>query len=441
MSNNNEAAAAAAEPTIAATATPRLAAAAPAQSSDARMIAKQTAYIAQQKAKIEEWRRTVTEYKAWHERSVAALKARHQRDLQKQAAQLAQAQKELAERDGRIERMEKEARRMRAQLQRHEEKAQAALDDTVTSDAEAEEDDADSVSHLNSSGSGSDSSFDSPDTPRQDALAVAVQHQQETSSSLVRSGLRNMQLAPQSAFPRALTVADNASVDEHVTNLFAQVSALRGRLAGLKRTVAVPVASTRSTISSSTLQHRTSAAAARGAAVADDHQPQLRWHVRTKSTSTTSLKAGPDGRTAPVLNTTVRSCNRSGLGCARVSSTGQKLRLGPSAGAGRHAADGHRRTLQTRGRGSDGSPAAAAPDLRRCWSSPRARLGPDARAACGSSPGFSRRVRLHRAARLFVVSCDRHSAPTSGPDDYAERCAHHAPAVLAQRLGLGRRRR
>jgi hypothetical protein len=39
-----------------------------------------------------------------------------------------------------------------------------------------------------------------------------------------------------------------------------------------------------------------------GTAVADDHQPQLRWHARMKSTSTTSLKVGPDGRTAPVLN-------------------------------------------------------------------------------------------------------------------------------------------
>ena len=76
---------------------------------------------------------------------------------------------------------------MRVHLQRHEGKAQAALDDTVTSDAEAEEeDDADSVSHLNSSGS--DSSFDSPNSPRQSTLAVAAQEQQGTSSSLVHSG-------------------------------------------------------------------------------------------------------------------------------------------------------------------------------------------------------------------------------------------------------------
>ena len=60
---------------------------------------------------------------------------------------------------------------------------------------------------------------------------MAAQEQQETSSSLVRAGSSDMQQTPLSAFPRTLirTVADNASVDEHVTNLFEQVSALRAR--------------------------------------------------------------------------------------------------------------------------------------------------------------------------------------------------------------------
>lgn len=87
---------------------------------------------------------------------------------------------------------------------RHEEKAQAALDDAVTGHAEGEEGDADSVSHLNSSGTGSsDSSFVSPDAPRQGAIAVAVQGQQESSSSLVLVSSSDTQPTPLSAFPRA----------------------------------------------------------------------------------------------------------------------------------------------------------------------------------------------------------------------------------------------
>ena len=283
-----------------ASALPKLSASARA---DARLLSQQKHYIALQKSKIEEWKRTVLEYKLWHNKVTEALKTKH-------AAELAQV---ANKKDEQIHQLEERLQRAEANVAQQKRELESTLCTTCsanTSTATA----AASVSSLNDSTTSTESSPSSAVvTPLSTSLSALISP--DSLQAVARSSSQLAVVRPASApagqlsttvFPRALTVEDDATVDEHVANLFAQVGALKGRLAAVKK----PQPRVITTTTTQRTPPRLAPAKDDGSIVAASATPApIRQHARSESKSTATIESSLDASVPSVLslNTTTQS--------------------------------------------------------------------------------------------------------------------------------------
>jgi hypothetical protein len=108
------------------------------------------------------------------------------------------------------------------------------------------------------------------------------------------------------AFPRALTVADKATVDDHVNNLFAQVGALKSQLMARRRALAEAAAVEAQQQQQQQLQLQEPQLMHVSTSVIDGPQP-MRQQSHSRTLSQASIGNNADGQPELSINTTTKT--------------------------------------------------------------------------------------------------------------------------------------